>query len=69
MLAQDVGGAIRGNGHVDVYCGVGEEGKQKAMALHHYGQLWLLLPKPSDQVDPLLSPGALVRDNTEVFID
>ena len=26
MVAQDVGGAIRGNGHVDVYCGVGAEG-------------------------------------------
>ena len=23
LLAQDVGGAIRGNGHVDVYCGIG----------------------------------------------
>ncbi len=67
MLAQDVGGAIRGNGHVDVYCGIGEEGQQKAMALHHYGQLWLLLPKPADAIDPTFSEGALVRDNLELI--
>jgi len=45
VLAQDTGGAIRGSGHVDVYCGVGKEAQQKAMAFHHYGRLWLLLPK------------------------
>lgn len=69
MLAQDVGGAIRGNGHVDVYCGVGEEGQQKAMALHHYGQLWLLLPKPSDELGPVFTEGAWVRDNTEIHLN
>ncbi len=58
MMAQDVGGAIRGNGHVDVYCGVGEEGQRKASALHHYGQLWLLLPKPSNEIGPVFSDGA-----------
>ncbi|MEM6320322.1 MAG: murein transglycosylase A [Bacteroidota bacterium] len=55
LVAQDVGGAIRGNGHVDVYCGVGEEGQRKAMALHHYGQLWLLLPKSLDKLGPVFS--------------
>jgi len=45
LLAQDTGGAIRGSGHVDVYCGVGKEAQKKAMAFHHYGRLWLLLPK------------------------
>ena len=45
VLAQDTGGAIRGSGHVDVYCGVGKEAEEKAMAFHHYGRLWLLLPK------------------------
>ena len=59
VVAQDVGGAIRGSGHVDVYCGIGEKGQQKAMALHHYGQLWLLLPKPSDELGPVFSAGAL----------
>jgi membrane-bound lytic murein transglycosylase A len=59
LVAQDVGGAIRGNGHVDVYCGTGVEGKKKAMALHHYGQLWLLLPKPSPELGPVLFENSL----------
>jgi peptidoglycan lytic transglycosylase A len=45
LIAQDKGGAIKGTGHVDLYCGVGIEGRNKASALHHYGKLWLLLPK------------------------
>lgn len=49
LLAQDLGGAIRGSGHVDVYCGIGRKGQEKAMPMHHYGQLWLLLPKDSLQ--------------------
>ncbi len=64
VVAQDVGGAIRGTGHVDVYCGIGEEGKNKAMALHHYGQLWLLLPKPSDELGPVLSEGAITQHSS-----
>ena len=59
VVAQDVGGAIKGTGHVDIYCGTGEEGKKRAMAMHHYGQLWLLLPKPSDELGPVLSEGAI----------
>lgn len=59
LVAQDVGGRIKGNGHVDVYCGIGERGKDKAMALHHYGQLWLLLPKPSDEIGPVFSEARL----------
>lgn len=61
LLAQDIGGAIRGNGHIDVYYGIGEAGKQKAMEMHHYGQLWLLLPKPSDELGPIFSAGALTE--------
>lgn len=45
LFAHDVGGAIKGPGHVDVYSGVGSEGENAAGALHHYGKLWLLLPK------------------------
>ncbi len=48
VVAQDIGGAIRGSGHVDVYCGIGEEAQKKAMAFHHYGSLWLLLPKQKE---------------------
>ncbi len=50
LLPQDVGGAIRGQGHVDIYCGNGELGLQKASAMHHYGRMWLLLPKENQQV-------------------
>jgi membrane-bound lytic murein transglycosylase A len=45
LIAQDVGGAIKGPGRVDLYTGVGDKGRQKASALHHYGNLWLLTPK------------------------
>lgn len=50
LLPQDVGGAIRGAGHLDVYCGIGKEGQRKASSIHHFGQLWLLLPKDDTQV-------------------
>ncbi len=50
FLAQDVGGAIRGPGHVDVYMGVGKEAQRKASYLKHYGKMWLLLPKPNKAV-------------------
>ena len=58
LIAQDKGGAIKGPGHVDLYSGVGVEGRNKASALHHYGKMWLLLPKEektTEQVDPLAS--------------
>lgn len=50
LLAQDVGGAIKGTGHVDLYTGVGDEGRRRASALHHYGQLWLLLPQDANRL-------------------
>ena len=49
LLAQDIGGAIKGPGHVDLYMGLGAQGRRKATATHHYGKLWLLLPKDRDQ--------------------
>jgi membrane-bound lytic murein transglycosylase A len=45
FAAHDVGGAIRGPGHVDVYTGIGPEAAKVAGRLNAYGQLWLLLPK------------------------
>ncbi len=45
LLPQDVGGAIKGPGHVDVYCGVGKAGETMASNLHHYGKMWMLTPK------------------------
>ncbi|HMN89916.1 MAG TPA: MltA domain-containing protein [Saprospiraceae bacterium] len=50
LLAQDVGGAIRGPGHIDVYMGIGESAQRKASYLKHYGRLWLLLPKTVDYI-------------------
>ena len=49
LLAQDVGGAINGPGHVDLYQGIGYEGRIKATGMHHYGALWLLLPKSAPE--------------------
>ena len=46
LVAQDTGGAIRGTGHVDIYMGAGQKAQNKASHLHHYGRLWLLLPRP-----------------------
>ncbi|HMR44509.1 MAG TPA: 3D domain-containing protein, partial [Saprospiraceae bacterium] len=45
LMAQDVGGQIGGPGHIDLYCGVGKEAQIKASRFHHYGRLWILLPK------------------------
>jgi len=50
LLPQDVGGAVKGAGHVDVYCGNGALGQVRASNLHHYGRLWVLLPKKNVQV-------------------
>ncbi len=45
LLAQDVGGAIKGAGHVDLYTGVGSRGLWRASNMKHTGKIWLLLPK------------------------
>ncbi len=45
LFAHDTGSAINGAGHVDLYMGIGEEAKRKSSALHHYGEIWLLLKK------------------------
>ena len=45
LVAQDVGGAIRGPGHVDFYTGIGQAAARQAGGTNSYGQLWLLLPK------------------------
>jgi membrane-bound lytic murein transglycosylase A len=50
LLAQDTGSAIKGSGHLDLYCGEGEKGKRKAQFLHKYGKVWLLLPKKDGSI-------------------
>ena len=49
LLAQDVGGAIRGPGHIDLYSGAGTAGQQRAGKRMHYGMVWLLLPKEGSE--------------------
>lgn len=45
QIVHDRGGAIKGAGHIDRYMGIGPEAHKKAQAMHHYGRVWLLLPK------------------------
>ncbi len=45
VLAQDTGGKIKGAGRVDWFVGDGEKAAKIAQTIHHYGQLWLILPK------------------------
>ncbi|MEO1261540.1 MAG: MltA domain-containing protein [Bacteroidota bacterium] len=53
LLPQDVGSAVKGTGHIDVYCGVGTAGQKMASNLHHYGKVWLLTPKQDPQIASL----------------
>lgn len=45
MLAQDTGGAIRGNVRADFFWGFGDAAGQLAGAMKQRGQMWLLLPR------------------------
>lgn len=45
LFAHDSGGAIKGPGHIDLYSGVGKDAWEYSSNMHHYGQLWILLPK------------------------
>jgi len=46
VLNQDTGGAIRGAGRVDIYCGPGKEAEAMAGHLRHEGRLYFLLGRP-----------------------
>lgn len=48
LLPQDVGGAVKGAGHMDVYEGIGQEALQRASNRSHYGMTWLLLPRRAE---------------------
>jgi membrane-bound lytic murein transglycosylase A len=45
MIAQDVGGAIKGPGRGDIYWGTGLKAKQLASDMKQPGQMWYLFPK------------------------
>jgi len=49
VLAQDTGGAIKGNVRADVFWGTGEDAEQMAGLMKSPGQLYVLLPKSNDQ--------------------
>ncbi|MBI5331751.1 MAG: murein transglycosylase A [Betaproteobacteria bacterium] len=53
MLAQDTGGAIRGNVRADFFWGFGDEAGKQAGAMKQRGRMWVLLPKDF----PILSNG------------
>lgn len=55
MLAQDTGGAIRGNVRADLFWGAGDEAGQIAGAMKQRGRMWVLLPRDY--------PVARVNDN------
>ncbi|MDA8225085.1 MAG: murein transglycosylase A [Betaproteobacteria bacterium] len=46
VLAQDTGGAIRGNVRADLYFGLGDAAGEQAGVMRQPGSLWVLLPKP-----------------------
>ncbi|MFK7775865.1 MAG: murein transglycosylase A [Saprospiraceae bacterium] len=50
LIAQDIGGVIKGEGHIDLYKGIGAQAEIEASNLHQYGHLWLLLPKDSTKL-------------------
>ncbi len=45
MMAQDTGGAIKGQVRADFYWGTGVEAGKKAGAMKQKGKIWVLLPK------------------------
>jgi membrane-bound lytic murein transglycosylase A len=46
VLNQDTGGAIRGPGRVDLFCGFGPEAEALAGHLQHRGTLYFIGPHP-----------------------
>jgi membrane-bound lytic murein transglycosylase A len=50
VLSQDAGGAIKGAGRVDLFCGTGEEAERVAGSLAERGELYFLVKKrPNDR--------------------
>jgi membrane-bound lytic murein transglycosylase A len=45
MLAQDIGGAIKGAVRADFFWGFGEEAAELAGRMRQSGEMWVLLPK------------------------
>jgi len=47
LIAQDVGGAIKGKQRADIYWGQGLHAQQLAGEMKQLGQMWFFLPRPS----------------------
>lgn len=45
VFDQDTGGAIKGPGRVDLFCGTGRSAEEMAGVMRHPGALWYLVPK------------------------
>lgn len=58
MLAQDTGGAIKGNVRADFFWGYGDNAGKLAGAMKQKGRLWLLLPRDY----PLVANGMTARN-------
>lgn len=56
MLAQDTGGAIRGNVRADFFWGFGDEAGKQAGGMKQKGRMWVLLPRDFPLISPTLNP-------------
>ncbi len=44
LIAQDIGGLIKGSGRIDLFQGTGPEANKKANRINHFGRVWILVP-------------------------
>ena len=51
MVAQDTGGAIKGQVRGDFFWGMGDEAGALAGRMKQEGRFWVLLPKSGEQLD------------------
>jgi membrane-bound lytic murein transglycosylase A len=56
MLAQDTGGAIRGNVRADFFWGFGDEAGKQAGGMKQKGRMWVLLPRDFPLIFPAINP-------------
>ena len=66
VMAQDTGGAIRGNVRADYFWGFGDAAGQKAGSMKQQGQMWVMLPKdmavPTTLSVPTASSAKVVKN-------
>jgi len=59
VAAHDIGGAIKGEGRIDLYFGSGRKNVSEGKQMHHPGTVFLLALKPQYMKDPLPQPPSL----------